>query len=62
MYRQFFGNDYYTSDSDIVCILQHQGVINLTDQMPDYDGISVYFKVAKARASFSSLYKNGIKS
>ena len=29
--RQFFGSDFYSSDSDVVCILQHQGIINLTD-------------------------------
>ena len=33
--RQFFGSDFYTSDSDIVCILQHQGKINLNDKVPD---------------------------
>jgi len=35
----------------------------MTDQVPDqFEGISVYFKVAKARNSYPNLYKNGIKS
>jgi hypothetical protein len=35
--RNFFGNEIYTSDSDPVCILQHMGIINLTDEEPvDY--------------------------
>jgi len=27
MKRNFFGQDIYTSDSDVVCILQHVGVL-----------------------------------
>lgn len=62
-YQQFFGNDFYSSDSDVVCILQHQGVINLTDREPiDFEGIAAYFKVAKARSNYPNLFKNGIKS
>jgi hypothetical protein len=32
--RNFYGNDIYTSDSDPVCILQHMGIIALTDEEP----------------------------
>ena len=61
--RQFFGNDKYSSDSDIVCILQHQKVINLTDREPaDYEGISVYFKVQRSTCNYPSIFKNGVKS
>ena len=53
--HQFYGNDNYSSDSDIVCILQHQGKINLSDQQPDgYEAVAVYFKVAKAKNSYPS--------
>jgi hypothetical protein len=62
-YQMFFGNDFYSSDSDIVCILQHQGVINLTDREPtQYEGLRAIFKVAKNRSNYPNLYKNGIKS
>jgi hypothetical protein len=62
-HRQFFGIDYYSSDSDIVCILQHQGKINLTDREPsDMEGIAVYFKVMRSRTAYNSVYRNGIKS
>lgn len=62
-FQQFFGNDFYSSDSDAVCILQHQGAINLTDREPiDFEGIAGLFKVAKARSNYPNLYKNGIKS
>lgn len=39
-------------------------MINLTDTVPsDYEGISVYFKVARGRpAGYPSFFKNGIKS
>lgn len=61
--HQFYGNDNYSSDSDIVCILQHQGKINLSDQQPEgYEAVAVYFKVAKAKNSYPSQFKNGIKS
>jgi hypothetical protein len=46
-----------------VCILQHQGAINLTDRVPeDFFGIAAYFKVAKGRNSYPNIFKNGIKS
>jgi len=38
-------------------------VINLTDAVPeDFEGISVFFKVAKAKNTYPNSYKNGIKS
>lgn len=62
-YQMFFGNDFYSSDSDIVCILQHQGVINLIDREPtDFEGIAAYFKVSKNRNNYANQFKNGILS
>lgn len=61
-FRQLFGSDFYSSDSDIVCILQHQGALNLSDRIPDFEGISAYFRVAKVKNAYPSQYKNGIKS
>lgn len=61
--RQFFGNDLYTSDSDIVCILQHQAKLNLTDRVPtQFEGVSVFFKVNRVKNTYPSVFKNGIKS
>lgn len=62
-YQMFYGNDFYSSDSDVVCILQHQGVINLIDREPtDFEGIAAYFKVSKNRNNYANQYKNGILS
>ena len=62
--RAFFSNgtDVYSSDSDVVCILQHQGHINLSELEPDYPGVSVFFKVMRSRANFPIQKRNGIKS
>lgn len=62
--RHFFcnGNDFYTSDSDIPCILQHLNRINLTDVEPkEYEGISVYLKVNRQRPNFNLQFRHGIK-
>ena len=60
--RHIWGNDFYSSDSDIVCILQHIGVLRLQEIPPAYKGIEVYFKVIKNRSTYISQFKNGIKS
>ena len=52
-YRNFFGVDQYTSDSDIVCILQHTGQIRVPDLETDdktFEAYSVIFKVLRNRA------------
>lgn len=53
-YRNFYGGDQYTSDSDIVCILQHMGYLRVPDYPTDdqsYEAFSVVFKVLKSKAS-----------
>ncbi|CAI2369878.1 unnamed protein product [Moneuplotes crassus] len=60
--RDFWGNEFYTSDSDIVCILQHCGQIILKEDLPDFPGIAVYFKVSKSRSNYASHFKNGLRS
>ena len=60
--RHIWGNEFYSSDSDIVCILQHAGVLKLQELPPNYAGIAVYFKVSKSRANYASHFKNGIRS
>lgn len=60
--RHIWGNDFYSSDSDIVCILQHAGVLKLQELPPPYKGMAVYFKVSKSRATYPSHFKNGIRS
>ena len=50
-YRNFFGNERYTSDSDIVCILQHTEKLRVPDQEIDddnYEAYSAIFKVLKS--------------
>jgi len=60
--RNIYGNEFYSSDSDVVCILQHAGVLKLNEVMPEYAGIAAYFKVSKNRANYSSYFKNGLRS
>lgn len=67
-YRQrlFFGLDQYTSDSDIVCILQHTGVLAVPDEElthdSTYEAFSAVFKVLKPRSNYSSALRHHIKS
>lgn len=61
--RNFYGQENYTSDSDVVCILHHLGVFKVSDEQPrDFEAISVYFRVSKGRNSYPSQLKNGIRS
>lgn len=59
--REIWGNDIYSSDSDVVCILQHAGVLKLNELPPEYAGLAVYFKVSRNR-NYTSQFKNGIRS
>lgn len=60
--RHIWGNDFYSSNSDIVCILQHSGIIKLQELPPKFPGIAVYFKVSKNRTNYASHFKNGVRS
>ena len=61
--RNFWGTDIYTSDSDLVCILQHSGLLMINESPPQtYSAIIMYFRVAKGRSSYQSSLKNGIRS
>jgi hypothetical protein len=60
--RNIWGNDYYSSDSDIVCILQHAGILKLQELPPNYSGLAVYFKVSRSRSNYASHFRNGIRS
>ena len=61
--RKLYGTDYYTSNSDIVLIVQHMGYLSIKREIPkNYQGISVYFKVLKNRSSYNSSLKYGLKS
>jgi len=58
--RNFFGHDQYTSDSDIVCILQHSGHFNISvDEIEErqqilsnFESLAVVFKVLKSRNTY----------
>jgi hypothetical protein len=61
--RRIWGSDIYTSDSDVVCILQHSGYFKIKDLPPtNIEGVSVYFRVSKGRTTYNSSLRNGIKS
>jgi hypothetical protein len=61
--RNFWGNDIYTSDSDIVCILQHNAMFGIKELPPDkIAGVAVYCRVTKGRNSYQSSLRNGIRS
>ncbi len=61
--RHCWGSDIYTSDSDVVCILQHCGLLKILDESPkDMAGVAVYFRVTKGRNSYQSTLRNGIRS
>ena len=56
-HRAFYGVDQYTSDSDIVCILQHTGHLRVPDYETDdqsFEGYSVVLKVMKTRNQYAS--------
>lgn len=59
--RNFFGNDQYTSNSDICCILQHSGLFALAEDEDEFDmghanfeALAVVFKVQRARNNYPS--------
>jgi len=61
--KRIWGSDIYTSDSDVVCILQHSGYFLIKELVPtNLDGVSVYFRVLKGRTIYNTSLKNGIKS
>lgn len=58
-----WGNDVYTSDSDLVAALQHAGLIDLNDGLSDqYEGLSAFVRVTKGRSNYASSLRNGVKS
>jgi len=61
--RNFWGTEVYTSDSDPVCILQHSGQLDLTDDEPtNFEGLSAYFRVMKGKNNYPASLKNQLKS
>ena len=61
--NRIWGSDIYTSDSDIVCVLQHSGFYHINDYTPtDIEGLSIYLRVSRARAAYNSSLKNGVRS
>ena len=61
--RNFWGSDIYTSDSDVVCIMQHFGMFEIKEYPSNnMAGVAVYFRVTKGRNSYSSTLRNRIRS
>jgi len=60
---RLWGTDVYTSDSDIVAVIQHAGLIDLSQPFPEaYEGVAVYVRVSKGRSNYVSTLKNHIRS
>ena len=61
--RRIWGNDTYTSDTDIVCALQHTSLFTIENDPPEaIAGISVYCRVVKSRNTYQGTFRNGIRS
>ncbi|KRX10519.1 hypothetical protein PPERSA_01531 [Pseudocohnilembus persalinus] len=65
--RYLWGNDSYTSESDAVCMLIHQGIVKFYDEdsdyfLKEYAGISLYCKVSKAKRNYNGSLKYGFLS
>ena len=61
--NRIWGSDIYTSDSDMVCVLQHSGFYNINDYTPtEIAGLSIYLRVSRGRAAYNSSLKNGVRS
>ena len=60
---KLYGSDIYTSNSDPVLILIHSGFLLLDEnEVKEYEGVSLYFRVSKNRSSYNALTKFNIKS
>lgn len=60
---RLWGTDVYTSDSDIVAVIQHAGLIDLTQPVSEvYEGVAVYVRISKGRSNYVSTLKNHIRS
>ena len=60
---RLWGTDVYTSDSDIVAVIQHAGLMDLSQPIPEqYEGVAVYIRVSKGRSNYVATFKNHIRS
>ncbi len=58
-----WGSDIYTSDSDILAILQHTGMFTIKELPPStIQGVSVFLRVSKGRSNYPSSLRNRIRS
>ena len=51
-FRHFYGTDQYTSDSDVVCILQHSGHLRVPDFESNdqaFEGYSMIFNELRGK-------------
>jgi hypothetical protein len=60
--RLFYGQDQYTSNSDIVCLMQHFGYNVPNEEEQGFEAFVVICKVLKGRNTPQSYLRNGIKS
>lgn len=61
--RQLWGNEVYTSESDIVAAIHHMNFIDIWKELPGhYEGVAVIARVTKGRNNYISCIRNGIRS
>ena len=60
--RLFYGQDQYTSNSDIVCLMQHFGYNVPYEEETGFEAFAVILKVLKGKNTPQSFLRNGIKS
>jgi len=61
--RQLWGNEFYTSESDIVAAMHHVGLYNIWEELPEgYEGVAVIARVTKGRNNYVTYPRYGIRS
>lgn len=62
MKNKIYGNEFYTSSSDIVCVFLHFWMDLEEVKKKKFEAIGIIFFVSKIKKNYSSLEKNGIRS
>lgn len=61
--NKIYGTDDYTSNSDIVCILSHMGMISFHEiKKKRFEAIEVIFQVKKIKKNYSPSERHDIQS
>lgn len=61
--RQIWGNNGYTADSDLICVLLHTGSLKtITAEPPDYFGIALYMYILPGKSSYVGTKRGTMRS